>query len=99
MFVAVLYLLVTSNMYSPSTVKGRMGFHYYEKCFTFFPSTDVFCGGSGVGRCKTEGVSLNKRFVSVLHDWHRNYKELDDLNHSGEAVKNRKDIRNRTGTP
>lgn len=72
--------------HSPSTVKDRMGFPYYEKCLTFFPFHWRLLWGLRVGRCKTEGVRLNKRFVSVLHDWHR-----ADLNRSGEAVRWRKD--------
>lgn len=65
-------LLVTSSKYSPSTewfsLIMRNGWH-------FFLSIDVCCGGFCVGRCKTEGVRLNTRFVSVPHDWHGNVSE------------------------
>jgi len=55
------------------TVQAQNGFPLLWEMFHIFSfSTDVCC----VGRCKTEGVRLNKRFVSVLQDWHRNYKEL-----------------------
>lgn len=74
-FVVGAYLLVTSNMYSPSTVKYRMGFPYYEKCFTFFPFQWRLLWGLHVGRCKTEGVRLNKRFVSVLHEITRSWSK------------------------